>query len=340
MKTPTKPTILITGASGFIGGFLVKEAIHRGYEVWAGVRTGSNLENLQDKQIHLIDLKYSDKAALVNQLKEIGLSSGWDYIIHNAGVTKTNNKKDFFRVNAEYTRNLVEALAAAEYIPKKFILMSSLSSFGKGNEKTFHPIRLDDPQVPETAYGKSKLEAECCIRHQTYFPYLILRPTGVYGPGEKDYFLEMKTIQTGFDFAVGFTPQRITFIYVKDLARITFEAIENKNIFNKEYFVADGDIYTDTEFAHLIQKILGKKHVFRARIPACLVYIACVLSEWIGKILGKSMTLNTDKYIILKQRNWICDVKPLQDDLDFKAEYTLEKGLEECISWYKKEGWL
>ena len=63
-------------------------------------------------------------------------------------------------------------------------------------------------------------------------------------------------------------------------------------------------------------------------------------SEWIGKLLNKSMTLNTDKYIILKQRNWICDVTPLQEELGFTPEYPLRKGLEESIEWYCKEGWL
>jgi nucleoside-diphosphate-sugar epimerase len=339
-KDTGKPGILITGASGFIGGFLVKEALRRGYEVWAGIRSESNRDNLQDEHIHLVDLAYNDKDTLTTQIKRVAPPGGWDYIIHNAGVTKTNNKENFFRVNAGYTKQLIEALAAADCIPKKFILMSSLSSFGKGDEKTFRPIRLTDPQMPETAYGKSKLQAELYLRLQTHFPYVILRPTGVYGPGEKDYFLEIKTIQSGFDFAIGFTPPRITFIYVKDLARIAFEIIENEKIVNKEYFVADGDVYTDVKFARLIQKILGKKHVFHARIPAGLVHIACTASEWIGRASGKSMTLNTDKYIILKQRNWICDVKPLQDDLRFTPEYSLQKGLEESIAWYKEEGWL
>ena len=178
------------------------------------------------------------------------------------------------------------------------------------------------------------------MRHQSYFPYVILRPTGVYGPGEKDYFMEIKSIKSGFDFAVGFTPQRITFIYVKDLAVAAFLALENEAVRNRHYFVADGDVYTDESFARMIQEILRKKHVLHARIPMELVYIACQGSEWIGKLLKKSMTLNTDKYIILKQRNWICDVTPLQDELGFVPAYPLRRGLEESIEWYRKEGWL
>lgn len=333
--------ILITGASGFIGGFLVEEALRRGYEVWAGVRLTSNLSRLKDPRIHFIDLAYRQPEKLTAQCKEFAATEDpWDYVIHNAGLTKTTDKQQFFRVNAENTRNLIEALAATGCHPKKFLLMSSLSSYGQGDEKTFRPIRSDDPQQPNTVYGQSKLEAENHLRRQTSFPYVILNPTGVYGPGEKDYFMEIQSIQSGFDFAVGTIPQQLTFIYVKDLAKIAFLALENKQAVNRQYLVSDGDVHTDEEYARMIQSILQKKKVLHARIPLGLVYVACHCSEWIGRCLKKSMTLNTDKYKILKQRNWICDTTPLQKELGFLPAYPLQKGLEESIRWYKEHGWL
>ncbi|MDR1645232.1 MAG: NAD(P)-dependent oxidoreductase [Tannerellaceae bacterium] len=333
--------VLITGASGFIGRFLVEEALAGGHETWAGVRASSKLDHLQDPRIHLIDLPYDDKEKLTRQLTQFVSEHGpWDYVIHNAGLTKTLNRKDFFRVNAGYTRHFIEALAAAGCEPQKFLLMSSLSSYGKGDEQTFAPIRRDDPQLPDSDYGKSKLEAECIVRHQSYFPYVILRPTGVYGPGEKDYFMEMKSIQSGFDFTAGLSPQRISFIYVKDLARAALSAVRNEAILNTHYFVSDGNTYTDTEFARLIRDILGKKHLLRVRIPMGLVFLACLCSEWTGKLSGKSMTLNLDKYFILKGRNWICESTPLWRDLDMTPAYDLRQGLQETIEWYRKEGWL
>ena len=333
--------ILITGASGFIGGFLVEEALRRGYEVWAGVRASSSRARLKDERIRFIDLRYDDMDALNARLYDFAKEHGaWNYVIHNAGLTKTPDKRNFFRVNATYTENLLESLEASGCKPEKFLLMSSLSTYGRGDEKTFRPILLDDPQLPNTAYGESKLEAENYVRQQPYFPYVILRPTGVYGPGEKDYFLDIKSIQSGFSFVSGLTPQRITFIYVKDLATVAFLALENAEIQNKHYFVADGDVYTDESFARMVQDILQKKHVWHARIPMKIVHAACFCSEWLGRLQKKSMTLNTDKYQILKQRNWICDIAPLQKDLGFTPAYSLRRGLEESIAWYKEKGWL
>ena len=163
--------ILITGASGFIGGFLVEEALRRGYETWAGVRASSSRAHLQDPRIRFIDLKYDDPTALTAQLAEFARKEGaWDYVLHNAGLTKTTDKRNFMRVNYENTRHFAEALAAADCRPKKFLLMSSLSSYGIGDETGFTPIRLDDPQRPNTAYGQSKLAAEQYIRSQQHFP--------------------------------------------------------------------------------------------------------------------------------------------------------------------------
>jgi nucleoside-diphosphate-sugar epimerase len=336
-----KKRILITGASGFIGGFLVDEALQHGYEVWAGVRKQSVRDNFKDKPVHIIDLFYDDKDELTRQIHEtVGISGKWDYIVHNAGITKTLNKQDFYKVNALYTNNLIEALAAADCKPGKFLLMSSLSCFGPVKENSTAPITANDEPKPDTEYGKSKLAAETFLKQQNHFPYIILRPTGVYGPRDKDYLVELQSINKGFDFKTGMKPQMLTFVYVRDLAKAVFLAVENENINNKAYFVADGDVHTDVAFSKLVQKLLDRKYLLNIRIPLWLTYCACFLSEAAGKMAGKPMTLNTDKFKILKQRNWKCETNSIREDLGFSAEYNLEKGLSETIYFNKKAGLL
>ena len=336
-----KKRILITGASGFIGGFLVDEALRRGYDVWAGIRSGSSRERLRDERIRFIELQYEDKGKLTDQLREVVSNSGiWHFVIHNAGITKAINKSDFNKVNALYTGILIESLAEAGCLPDKFLLMSSLSSFGPVNENSFKPICDSDEQRPDTAYGMSKLEAEQLVKAQTYFPYVILRPTGVYGPGDKDYLMEIKSIKSGFDLKVGFKPQKITFIYVKDLVVTTFLALENDFVRNKSYFIADGDVYSDSEFAKIVKHLLGKRFLLSLRIPLWLCYLTCLFSEVIGNISGKSMTLNTDKYKILKQRNWTCETESTCMDIGFIRAYDLKEGLKETILNNKKSGLL
>jgi nucleoside-diphosphate-sugar epimerase len=316
--------ILITGASGFIGSFLVEEALNRNWEVWAGIRQSSSKEYLQDKRIIFIDLYFSDKEKLRQQLeKHIARFGKWDYIIHNAGLTKCIDSHDFEKVNYLFTRHFIEALQEANAIPEKFVLMSSLSAFPN----------------PETIYGKSKLQAEYFIESQTAFPYIILRPTGVYGPREKDYFLMMKTIQAGLDITAGFKPQQLTFIYVKDLAKAAFLALESP-LLQKAYFVADGKVYSDETYTQIVKTALGKKHVLKIRVPLFVLKTVSIIAEAFSKLTKKPSTLNRDKYKIMKQRDWTCDTLPLQQDLGFSADYDLNRGIQECTEWYRNHGWL
>ena len=172
--------ILITGAGGFIGGHIVEEALRLGYDTYAGVRSSTSREYLTDPRIHFVELDFANSERLCNQLnrlkKEIG---GWDYIVHNLGVTKCKNQQDFYTINYEYTRNFANALVACDMVPLKFIYMSSLSVCGKGDEKNHTPIKLTDTPHPDTNYGKSKLKAEEYLHSLPDFPYIILRPTGV-----------------------------------------------------------------------------------------------------------------------------------------------------------------
>jgi nucleoside-diphosphate-sugar epimerase len=332
--------ILITGASGFIGSFIAEESLGRGYETWVGIRSTSSKKYLSDPDIHIIDLPYHSKDNMKEMLEEQKAQHGkWDVIIHNMGLTKCENKTDFDRVNFEYTRNFITALYDSDMVPAQFIYMSSLSAFGPGNPDGVDEIKLNNTPVPNTLYGESKLKTEEFIKSLPDFPYTILRPTGVYGPREKDYFVMLQTLKRHLDPAIGFKPQYITFIYVKDLVKVIFLSMEKKAI-GKEYFVADGDVWTSNAYTQLAKKELGVKWAVPVKVPEFLVKgLACFLDTVCGWF-GKTPTLNKDKYNILSARNWKCEIGPLKEDLGFEAEYKLDRGLRECIEWYRAEKWL
>jgi len=201
------------------------------------------------------------------------------------------------------------------------------------------PILEEDAPEPNTAYGLSKLHAEEYIQNLPDFPYLIFRPTGVYGPREKDYFLMAKSIQKHLDFAAGFRKQLLTFVYVADLAQAIFLGIQ-KDVCRKSYFVTDGNVYTSRDFSDLIQKELGNPFVIHIKCPLIILKVISLCAEFIASSSGKSSTLNADKYKIMKQRNWQCDIAPLINDLGYTPQYQLEKGVKQAVDWYKKEGWL
>ena len=323
-------SILITGASGFIGSFIVEEALKRKFAVWAGIRSSSSKKYLRERKIHFLELDFAHPNELRAQLSgHKGTYNKFDYIVHCAGLTKCRDKKEFDLVNYLQTKYFVDTLRELNMVPKQFIYISTLSVFGPVHEKDYAPIKETDICAPNTAYGLSKLKAELYIQSIPGFPYVFYRPTGVYGPREMDYFLMAKSIRNHMDFSVGFKRQDLTFVYVIE-----------KQISRRAYFLSDGKVYKSSAFSDLIRKELGNPYVIRLRCPLIVLKVVSLLAEFVATRSGKSSTLNSDKYKIMKQRNWQCDITPVMKELGYVPEYDLEKGVKEAIAWYKNEGWL
>lgn len=324
--------VLITGASGFIGSHIVAEALRQGYDTWAAVRPTSSRRYLQDKRIRIIELDYADDLRLASQLRDVHDSHGqWDVVIHCAGATQCIHRADFYTINYEYTRRLADALISLDMVPRQFIFISTLGTFGPIREaRPFQPIGDTDSQQPNTDYGRSKRMAEEYLMSLTAFPYVIFRPTGVYGPRDKDYQILIDSIRHHVDLTLGSGMQRITFIYIADLVKAIFLAVD-KEVVNRCYFVTDGNVYGAHDFGDTVQQVLGIKRVWRLTVPLWLAQGAAWVCDGISRITRCSLTFNGDKYRILKQRNWTCDIGPLMRELGYRPQYDLQQGVKDML---------
>lgn len=345
-----KKTILVTGASGFIGSFICEEGLAQGFEVWAGMRGTSSSKYLKQPELKFAVLNLADQQQLREQLREYKEAmggKGWDYVVHAAGATRALHREDFFATNTQGTKNLIEALRAEGMMPERLVFVSSLSIFGAVREEPVHkatydnpwiysPILLTDTPKPNTAYGESKLEAEKYLQEQKDVPFVILRPTGVYGPRERDYMMMAESIEQHVDFAVGYKKQEITFVYVTDVVQAVFKALTSEAAVGKAYFLSDGEVYDSRCFSDLLQRELGNPWVLHIKAPLWFLWIICAVAGTVSRWFGKLTTLNLDKYHILAQRNWQCDIAPARRDLGYNPQYQLERGVVETIKWYKK----
>ena len=332
--------ILITGASGFIGSHLVRVAQSLGYEVWAAIRPESNRRKLESQGVRLVEVDYSDEHHLTEMLRAVipptlGQEPMWHYVIHNAGITKTARTEEFQEVNAEQTRRLLSALGALPTPPLRFVLMSSMSSYGDSNGPTA-PLRAEDEQHPHTLYGRSKCLAEH-YTEQSGLPFTLLMPTGVYGPGDADYLLSLQGIARGINAMAGCKTQYLTFVYGEDVAHAALFVLTQPEAEGKRYIVADGDTYTDLEFGRMVQRLIGRKHILHIRIPLPVVRLVCAFGSLRARLTGKVTPLNRDKYPLLAQRNWRCDPSPLFA-LGFTPTRRLEEGLRETITAARASG--
>lgn len=331
--------VLVVGAGGFAGGFLVEEGLHRGYEVYAGVRESTSRKYLTDPKIKFVVFDFDDpdnlKEMLAGTLPE---GEKWDWIVYNLGATKAVTFSDFSKINYEYLREFLNALKESDKVPEKFLLMSSLSVHGPRHEKDGGKFTETDIPAPNTRYGASKLKAEMLLNMDSV-PYIIFRPTGIYGPRDKDYFLMLQTISKGFDFSAGYKKQLLTFIYVEDLARAVYDALEKAPV-NQTYIISEEATYTQKEFRKIAAQSLGKKGVISIPLPLWAVKgVSAVAEKW-GVARMKPSTLNRDKYNIMKQRNWDVDVSKAKRDFGFHPRISLEEGIKRAAEWYKKEKWL
>lgn len=323
-----KHNILITGASGFIGSFLCEEALRHGFNTYAALRSGSSRRWLQQPELHFVTLDFTDSAQMAEALKDAAVH--FDVVIHAGGATKCLKREDFMTHNYQSTVNLINALETADSIPSTFIYLSSLSA------------------IYGSAYGESKLKTEEWLQSHHLFStngvaassrLFIFRPTGVYGPREKDYFMMAQSISHHVDFSVGFESQRLTFVYVLDLVGAVFAAIDS-NVAGGTFNVTDGQEYSSRRFSDLLQQELGVAHVLHITAPLWLLRIISAVSEWWGKLTHRPSTLNGDKYRIMAQRDWTCDITPLIHTIGYTPQWQLERGVRETIQWYKDNKWL
>ncbi len=327
-------SVLITGANGFIGRHLVKEAAKYDLKVYAGVRQGSDITVLTDLPCEVTYLNYTDVNSLTTLLNTVKP----DYIIHNAGLTRSPKYEQYLKVNRDYLINIVEAIRLSDIKLKKLLFVSSLAAFGPADFQPDGVVHENSVPHPVTQYGKSKLEAENWLKQQTDIPYNIVRPSAVFGPGEKDLLNVFKMIKKGINASAGFGSQKLTFIYVKDLVRLIMQATLSPLV-HHAYFGTDGQIYGRQDFPQAIAKSLNKQFI-TIPLPVALVKIGAWISEGLGKLTGKFPTLYGERVNEIKAKNWSCDVSNHKSELQFEASFTLQQAIDETVTWYQKNNWI
>lgn len=325
--------VLITGASGFVGYHLIEAALKADFDVYAAVRRSSDVSHLKEFDIHYVDLDYNSIESLKKQLE----TGQYQYIIHAAGITKAKNLEAYNKVNADYSRNLAIAASTANIELKKFVFVSSLAALGPLSDLSGE-IMDDTAGKPVTSYGASKLLAEEYLKNIPHLPLIIIRPTAVYGPREKDIFILFKSISRGLEPHIGSFKQQLSFIYVKDLARVIIQALLS-NVTRKQYNVSDGGIYDRYVLALLTKNAMNKK-TFKFHLPIGIVAAMAAFMELIYKNSKAAPTLNKEKMAELTAINWACNIDQVKKDLGFDPLFDLEKGLTETINWYKINKWL
>jgi nucleoside-diphosphate-sugar epimerase len=322
---------LLTGASGFIGSRLRDALLAQGLEVVSIRRKGSPPSKSSSKQARSVEASYED----VPGLTQLCAEEKPDFVFHVAGVTKGVTYEDFRAGNVTPTRNLL--LALAKHPPKRFVHFSSLACFGPSSRE--RPLLEADKRKPVEFYGKSKLEAEEVVEFCKDVPWTIVRPSGVYGPGDVDYFNLFREVAKGRNVFFGNRDRLMSVVYVDDVIDATLLCATHEKAVGKGYFLADGKVITWGTFQDAIIAASGRR-VRTLNLPEFLVTGAALFGEAATKFDKKPRLFNRQKAIMGAQEAWTCSHEAIARDLAFSAKVNVEDGCKRAFEWYQKEKWL
>ncbi len=324
--------VLVTGGTGFVGSHLVERLLRSGYAVTCLVRDPLHLRWLEGLDVRLAHGDCTRPESLASAVQGISV------IFHCAGLTKARDAHDYYLVNHLGTKNLLEACVRYNPDIEKFVLVSSQAAAGPSLDG--RPVKDGDTPHPVSDYGRSKLLAENEVRsYKDRLPIVILRPSSVYGPRDVDIYELFRWASRGLTLEMTGGNRYLNLCYVEDLTAALLLSAEHRTQSGIVYFVAENRPYSRSEFRNLLLATGGVKSRM-IKIPYGAAYLIGLASE-IGSLFTKRPALaNRQKIREAAQRYWLCDVGKIENDLRFRAEYPLQKGLELTWQWYRKNKWL
>lgn len=327
-----KEKVMVTGAGGFIGSHLVESLLKKGYDVVCLEKPGENISWLEGLDVTLIHGDITEKNQLYDPVKEVS------YIYHLAASTGGNDKPSYlYKVNYEGTKNLLEVCADSGMKLKRFLFVSSFAAVGATGDSRIYNETVPPP--PTTDYGKSKLMAETQVRKMgDHIPYTIVRLPLVYGPrclgGMYTYF---KLINKRFQFIIGRNDTNVGF--VNDIVNGMILAAESPVALGQIYFLGEDRIYSTHE---IIKKIVGviEKRTIKIRLPYSIIYFLAFLAETFADFTGSYPVVRRHSLSAYLNSNWRFSMKKAREELNYKTEYPLDRGLKITADWYKINGYI
>jgi nucleoside-diphosphate-sugar epimerase len=315
--------VLVTGASGFVAGAVLSRwAQNPRYQIKATLRRKRSEIPHGVSLVEIDDLgpKTDWKAAVL----------GMDAVVHTAGRVHVMNEPasdplgEFRRVNVEGTSNLACQAAAAGV--RRFIFISSVKVNGEGS-LSGRPFTETDPPNPQDAYGLSKWEAEQAlmkVSRETKMEVVILRFPLVYGPRMKGNMPRLfRLADRGFPLPFRTVRNRRSLLYVGNAVSAISKSLSHPNAAGGTFMVSDGEPVSTPDLIRRIAFVLDR--------PVRLIPFPPFLLGSAGKLIGRSEEV--DRLL----GSLVIDSGKIGHVLNWSPSYTLDQGLKETASWYKKE---
>lgn len=339
----TARRVLITGASGFIGGHLARRLADQGIEVAGLVRQQSSVGRLQSTGVQLRQGDVTDPESLRGAVADV------DVVFHLAGVIKSLGYDGYRRVNEEGVKHLLSA-CARRTTPPTVVLVSSLAAAGPAPADD-RPRVEEDPIRPVSNYGRSKRAGELVAQQWAdRLPITIVRPAIVFGEHDPAMLSLFQPIRRfGFHAVPGYRPRRLSLIHADDLTPLLLSAAENgrrlpatDDIDDSRgyYFAASAETPTMAELGALIGEAAGCKRVLILHAPDVVAWCIGAGNELVAQLRRSPTIVGLDKIREATAGSWTCSSTRAQRELGFGVQTPLLDRLRQTAEFYLSAGWM
>lgn len=329
--------VLVTGATGYLGGATVDALRAAGVAVRALARASSDASALLDRGVDvarapLLPSHASERDALRAALQGVA------GVAHLAGGGRVRRAADFFRNNTATTEHLADAIRDTPSV-RRVVFVSSMAARG--------PAPSDDPaashvtDAPITDYGRAKRDAEQVLRaleDERDLAVTVLRPPGIYGPGDDRMLPLFRAAQRGL-VPLPAAGRTASFVYIDDCASAIVHALTSAHVDHHAYYPEDGTPQSTEAMARAIAEAVGSAPRI-LRVPSPILHSAAALSELAARARRAPLLFTRDKARDLVQAHWVCDATPFREDTGWRPTTPLEEGLERAAADYRARGWI
>ena len=298
----------MTGATGFVGGATMRDAIAAGWHVRALTRR----RQPEREGVTWISGALDKPDSLAEMV------AGSHAVMHIAGVVNVPTRAAFEAGNATATSHVVDAARGANV--SRFIHVSSLTA--------------REPQVSN--YGWSKARAEAIVQ-TSGLDWTIVRPPAVFGPGDTEMLDLFRMAQRG----IALVPSgRLSAIYVDELARLLMALAADRQLSIGAIYEPDDGRETGwshRSFARAVGRAVGRNRVSALRIPATILKATGQLDKLVRRNRAK---LTPDRARYIAHPDWVATKGAFPPPGLWHPEIDTVDALAETVRWYRRENWL
>jgi dihydroflavonol-4-reductase len=321
--------ILITGANGFLGSALARRLARDGHHLRVLLRPHSDGSALEGLSVERVEGDVTDPPSLA------GAVAGQEVVFHLAGLRRSPERADFFRVNAEGTRWVCDAMLRAG--ARRLVLAGSLAAVGPSAPG--RPHLETDPFAPEEWYGASKAEAERIAFGASGLEVSVARPPRILGPGDRENLVFFRLVKRGFRLSIGGGPRPLSVVDVDDAVELLILLATRPEAVGEAFFAPGPGETTLEEIQELCARALGVQPR-TVPLPPLVLRALATAADGVSRLSGRHLPLNRKLARQLLAPAWTCSGEKARARLGWNPRIDVPTSIARSAAWYQAQGWL